>query len=113
MKLTQPIEAHGEQINELIFRKPNAGDITAAGFPFQFTINEDGTQTIKPEAASITAMIARLGNIPPSSAKSMSFPDWMTAMGEMLGFFGQSTPPVLSNGASTLRGSGSGTPEKH
>jgi hypothetical protein len=109
--LTEPIQAHGNEITEIEFRRPNGGDVAACGFPFNFTVNEDGTQTMKPEAAAITALISRLGNIPLSSARALSFTDWMTCMGEIFSFFGQSVPPAPSlNGASISRGSGNGTP---
>jgi hypothetical protein len=107
--LTKPIQAHGKETSELSFREPNGGDIAACGFPFKFTVNEDGTQTIMPEAAAITQLISRLGNIPLSSARTLSFTDWMSCMGEVFSFFGQSIPQPLSNGASTSLGSGNGS----
>ena len=107
--LTQPIQAHGNEAKEIELRHPNAGDVAACGFPFRFTINEDGTQTIMPEAAAITALIARLGNIPLSSARTLSFLDWMTCMGEIFSFFGQTIPAPSSSVASTSPGSGNGT----
>ena len=109
VKLTQAIQAHGNEIAELEFRKPNGGDVAACGFPFSFTVTEESGTTIQPNAPAITAMIARLGNIPLSSAKALAFNDWMTCMGELFSFFGQSIPAGLSNGASTSLGSGNGT----
>jgi len=110
VKLTKPIQAHGREITELEFREPNGGDVAACGFPFQFANSEDGATSIKPEAAAITALIARLGNIPLSSARSLTFTDWTNCMGEVFSFFGQSIPAGLSNGASTSLGSGNGSP---
>ena len=109
VKLTQAIQAHGNEMTELEFRKPNGGDVAACGFPFSFTVTEESGTTIQPNAPAITAMIARLGNIPLSSAKALAFNDWMTCMGELFSFFGQSIPAGLSNGASTSLGSGNGT----
>jgi hypothetical protein len=110
MELSKPIQAHGREVKELEFREPNGGDVAACGFPFKFTINEDGTQTIAPEAAAITQLISRLGNIPLSAARSLSFADWMACMGAIFDFFGQSVPAVPSlNGASTSPGSGNGS----
>src|SRR5262245_42247003 len=104
--LSTPIQAHGRDMTELEFRPPNGGDVTACGFPFAFTINDEGGHTITPNAAAITQMISRLANIPLSSARSLSFADWMACMGELFGFFGQSIPRPSSNGASTWPGSG-------
>jgi len=110
LELTKPIQAHGREIKEIDFREPNGGDVAACGFPFKFTVNEDNTQTISPEAAAITALIARLGNIPLSSARALSFNDWMAAMGAIFDFFGQQAPATPSlNGASTSLGSGNGS----
>jgi len=109
MDLIKPIQAHGKEISTLEFREPIGGDVAACGFPFRFTVNEDGTQTISPEAAAITALIARLGNIPLSSARALDFRDWMTAMGEVFSFFGQSTPALSSIATSTSLGSGNGS----
>jgi hypothetical protein len=109
MKLSQPIQAHGKELEELTFRRPKGEDISACGFPFSFTVTDEGGTTIQPNAAAITSMIARLGDIPLSSAKSLPFNDWMSCMGELFSFFGQSIPAGLSNGASTSLGSGNGT----
>ena len=109
VKLTQAIQAHGAETTELEFRKPTGGDVAACGFPFAFTVTDEGGTTIQPNAAAITAMIARLGNIPLSSAKALRFDDWMACMGELFSFFGQSIPTGLSSGVSTSRGSGNGT----
>jgi hypothetical protein len=109
MKLSAPIQAHGQEITELTFRRPTGGDVAAAGFPFTFTVVEDGGTSISPNAPAITALISRLGNIPLSAAKALPFNDWMGCMGELFSFFGQSIPAGLSNGASTSLGSGNGT----
>ena len=109
MKLSQPIQAHGQEMAVLEFRRPNGADVSACGFPFSFTVTDEGGTTIQPNAPAITAMIARLGNIPLSAAKALPFNDWMNCMGELFSFFGQSIPAGLSNGASTSLGSGNGT----
>lgn len=109
VKLTQAIQAHGEEKTTLEFRQPTGADIAACGFPFSFTVTDEGGTTIQPNAPAITAMIARLGNVPLSSARALVFADWMTCMGELFSFFGQSIPAGLSSGASTLPGSGNGT----
>ena|SRR5690242_12789885 len=110
--LSEPVQAHGKDLTHIEFRKPNGGDVRACGYPFSMTPNDDGSMTIHPQAGPITALIARLGNIPPSSAAALSMPDWNACMAEVLGFFGQSVQPTadeaLSNGASTSPGSGNG-----
>jgi hypothetical protein len=113
IQLRKAIQAHGNEVTEITFREPNGGDVAACGFPFRFTVNDDGTQTVTPEANAITGLIARLGNVPLSAAKALTFDDWMACMGEVFGFFGQSIPKASSNGASTSHGSGNGTLESH
>jgi hypothetical protein len=109
MTLNEPIQAHGKEITELELRKPNGGDIRACGFPFAFTPNEDGGVTIVPQSAAISAMLARIANLPPSSVGQLSAPDWFAASMELLSFFGASIRARSSNGASTSLGSGNGT----
>jgi hypothetical protein len=109
MKLSEPIEAHGETLAELEFRRPVGGDVAACGYPFSFTIGEDGGTTITPLAPAITALISRLGDIPLSAARSLQATDWSNAMMVILGFFGQSIQAPSSPGASISRGSGNGT----
>ena len=108
MKLSVPIQAHGNEVTELTIRRPKGEDVAACGFPFSFTVGEGGT-TVQPNAPAITAMIARLADIPLSAARSLDFNDWMAAMGELFSFFGALIPAPSSNGASTSLGSGNGT----
>jgi hypothetical protein len=105
--LTEPIQAHGKEVGALEFRKPNGNDVRLCGYPFTITPNDDGSTTIKPDAGAISAMIARLAGIPPSSVGQLNFLDWNNCMGEVFSFFGQALP-TSSSAASTLRGSGNG-----
>lgn len=81
--LTKPITVHGDEVTELELREPSAGDVMECGYPL--TIG-DGEAT--PNAETVGKLIARLAGIPPSSVKQMSLPDFNTAMGAVLGFFG-------------------------
>jgi hypothetical protein len=110
--LSRPIQAHGEERRQIELREPNGGDIAACGFPFRFSIAEDGSQTILPEASIITALISRLGNVPRSSVAQLSFSDWMSCMGEVFSFFGASVP-TSSTAVSISPGSGDGTLTSH
>jgi hypothetical protein len=107
--LSKPVQAHGKDITEITFREPNGGDVAACGFPFRFTVNEDQTQTIEPQAAAITQMMSRLGDVPLSTIRALPFSDWMEGMGAVFTFFGTPTPAALSGGALTSRGSGNGS----
>jgi len=72
-------------------------------------VNEDNTQTIEPQAAAVTQMMSRLGNVPLSTIRALNFTDWMEGMGAVFSFFGTPIPAPLSNGASTSLGSGNGS----
>jgi hypothetical protein len=118
VSLTKPIQAHGAEVKEIDIREPTGGDIAACGFPFRFAINDDGSQMIAPEAAAITSLVSRLGNIPRGSVAQLAFADWMECMGAVFSFFGASVPtggsvPTSSSAASTLPGSGNGIPGPH
>jgi hypothetical protein len=106
--LTKPIQAHGAEVTQLDIREPNGGDVAACGFPFRFFTGADNEVSILPEGPAITAMIARLGNIPRGSAVQLNLADWMECMNAVFSFFGQSVP-TSSSGASILPGSGNGT----
>ena len=108
VQLTKPIQAHGAEVNQLEIREPNGGDIAACGFPFRFTVLEDGGMQVLPEAPAITAMISRLGNIPRGSVTQLNWADWMACMGAVLNFFGEEGP-TSSIAASISPGSGNGT----
>lgn len=110
IELSQPIRAHGEERMALDLREPTGGDIAACGYPFRFVAAADGADTqILPEAAAISALIARLGEVPKGSVDQLSLADWQACMTAVLGFFGQAAPAIPSSGASSLPGSGNGT----
>ena len=64
ISLSKPIQAHGNEVKKLELREPNGGDVAAAGFPFRFVSADDQTMSVLPEAAAITSLISRLGDIP-------------------------------------------------
>jgi len=108
MTLLEPIQAHGKEITELEFRKPTGSDIRECGVPFSFQPTTDGSIIMHPNAGPISALIARVCNIPPSSVGMMSAPDWQAASMELLSFFGASRRTASSSGASISPGSGNG-----
>ena len=85
--LTNPIPAHGEDVNELTFREPTGSDISQCGVPF--TLLPDGG-VIQPDAAALRKMMSRLAGVPPSSIDKLVAVDWMKCMGAVLDFFGDS-----------------------
>lgn len=94
LKLTKPIEAHGEMVEELEFKEPNAGDIAKCGIPMAIYTTPDDPDIekmdIKPMA--ILGYIVRLTGIPKSSAMTMCARDYVEAQMIIIGFFGEPTP---------------------
>lgn len=85
LKLSKPIDAHGQPVTELGFREPTAGDIAACGHPL--IIGGDG-ETFQFDGEATVKLIARLADIPPSAAQKMSLRDYQAAAMLITGFFG-------------------------
>lgn len=84
MKLTRPIEAHGEELTELQIRDPDAAALKGV----MAAIGPDG---LKFDVGDVLKIIAAGAGIPPSSAEKMSMKDVLTNTKGILGFFGAST----------------------
>lgn len=85
VSLSKPIEHAGDEIVEISLREMTAADITKCGYPLQ--ILEGGAS--KPDGASIAALIARLGSLPPSVVGKLSARDYNACMGVVMGFLGE------------------------
>lgn len=106
IELRTPIQAHGEERRAIELRDLTPGDINACGYPFK------GDGTI--EAAIVSALIARLGNIPPSSVNQLTMRDWNACMLRVFSFFGDPEAEDDSSSApSTSLLSGNGTLGPH
>lgn len=87
--LSNPINAHDEEVTELLFREPNGGDIIAIGMPMTFVSKPGGGDTtVKVDGAAMGEYISRLAGIPLSSVKMLSAADTMGAVGLVMDFFG-------------------------
>jgi hypothetical protein len=83
--LAVPIDAHGERLTVLVLRRLTVPDINEAN---ELPINLDGA--IVPRAVS--AFIAKLAAIPPTSVNALAPGDWLAAMGAIIRFFGKQVP---------------------
>lgn len=94
LKLTKPIEAHNEELTELAFKEPNAGDIAKCGIPMAFYSTPDNPEIEKTDinAMVILGYIVRLAGIPKSSAIQLCARDFLEAQNIIIGFFGEPTP---------------------
>ena len=84
--LRKAIIANGEEVKELKFREPTAGDIDRSGNPVELDMFSDPPK-IKFDAKAMTAMMAALAAVPPSTIKQMHPKDWNTAAWQLAGFF--------------------------
>ena len=83
--LSKPVQAHGEEVGELKFREPTAGDIQACGYPL--VIGHD--ESVSFDGSAMVKMIGRLADIPPSSAQQLSFRDFQACATHIASFFGE------------------------
>jgi hypothetical protein len=72
IKLTVPVQAHGETLNEMKFRRPTGKDIMAIGDDYPIHIDWS-TGQVRPN--------------PPSTIASMDAEDWSTCAHALMGFF--------------------------
>lgn len=100
LKLTVPIQAHGETVSVLQFRPMAAKHLRHAGYPFIFRMAADNKTEKVIDTSVVCLLIADLAQIPDSSVDLMAPPDWTEAMGIVLDFFAAATPakPLPSPG---------------
>ncbi|HWJ72594.1 MAG TPA: phage tail assembly protein [Kaistia sp.] len=84
--LSKAIPAHGEDIKELAFREPTGGDITRCGNPVKFNLASADPEPSFDEV-KMTAMMAALAGVPPSSIAVLTSRDWMTCAWMLSDFF--------------------------
>ena len=89
--LSEPIEAHGEEIKSLTLRAPRGEDLIAAGYPFRLLKSGDDPDSddvaIEIVPGAVAKLTARLAGIPPSAVRRMSGIDFNACMETVLGFF--------------------------
>jgi hypothetical protein len=85
LKLRKPVIANGEEVSEITFREPTGGDIERAGNPVIIDWNEGARFEYKERQMS--AMMALLANVPPSTIRMMHPQDWNTGAMKLASFF--------------------------
>jgi hypothetical protein len=85
--LRKTIQANGEDVNELTFREPTAGDIERSGNPVILDVFGGDTPKILFDEKKMSAMISNLAMIPPSSVKQLHPKDWNSIAWSLVGFF--------------------------
>lgn len=75
VQLRKSVIANGDEVKELTFREPTGADIEAAGSPIIIDWSTD-PPTDRYDTKAMTAMMARLATVPPSTIRQMSGSDW-------------------------------------
>lgn len=100
LPLTKPITAYGKEVTELDLRVPTGDDMITCGVPLKWETSASGSQFRHINADSVANYISALGNIPPSSVKTMAPRDIMKAAEFISSFFGDETPKTSSEATS-------------
>lgn len=85
--LRKPVVANGDEVSELKFREPTAGDIERTGNPVNIDMMSGETPKVTFDAKSMTQMMALLATVPPSTIRQMHPRDWNTAAWSLASFF--------------------------
>jgi hypothetical protein len=86
IELQAPVQAHGEMVKKLTFRRPTGGDIMAMGDGYPIHIDW-GSGRITPNPPVMGAMMSALAAVPPSTIKALDSEDWSTCAHALMGFF--------------------------
>jgi hypothetical protein len=109
VKLTTPVEAYGEVLSEITFRKPVGKDLRKTGLPNKTTTNEDGVQVNHVDMEVMAKLMVLLGSVPMGAIDSLSMQDFLACSSAVSDFFGQSEAPTKtsSTGSTISHGNGS------
>ena len=86
VKLRKAVPADGDEVMELTFREPTAGDIDRVGNPVMIDPFGD-VPKYSFDSKMMTAMMSVLAAVPPSTIKRMHPKDWNNAAWLLLNFF--------------------------
>lgn len=84
--LQRPIPVFDEEVAELVFREPTGKDILEVGNPVVLDMASEPPRVTHDER-KMTAMIARLANVPPSSVGRLTPQDWVACAWLLTNFF--------------------------
>ena len=84
--LDTPVQAYGEFVKKLVFRKPTGGDIMALGDTYPINIDWQ-TGKVTPHPVAMGNIMSVLAQVPLSTIKMMEARDWATCAHRLQGFF--------------------------
>ena len=88
IKLSEPIQAHGEEVSELTLREPTTEDVIKFGQPFLVIPRDGGDTGVEIRMNIIARYVSELAAIPMSSVKKLSRNDFSACQAAVMGFFG-------------------------
>jgi Phage tail assembly chaperone proteins, E, or 41 or 14 len=86
LKLRKEVVANGEKVTEIKFREPTGGDIEKIGNPITMAMYENNPK-IHFEGQTMTAMMAHLAGVPPSTIRALHPRDWNNGAWILAHFF--------------------------
>ncbi|MGI4850554.1 MAG: phage tail assembly protein [Janthinobacterium lividum] len=108
VKLSEPLQAHGEMLQSLTLRAPKGKDLRIAGYPFR--MGGDKGQDVVTDPVAVSKLISSLGGIPTSSVDLLEAVDWQACMAAIGGFLGPTGATSSSTDISS-RPDGGETPD--
>ena len=96
-KLSEPIQAHGEEVTELTLRPPTVQECRAIKV-LPYTIGGDGYPVADTEAAG--KYLAVCAKIPPTSVNQLALPDFNKLAWTVVGFFLPGDSPASAESSS-------------
>lgn len=85
--LRKTVIANGDEVKELRFREPTAGDIERCGNPVNIDMLSGDTPKLTFDSKSMTSMMALLAGVPPSTIRQLHTRDWNSAAWTLASFF--------------------------
>lgn len=76
VKLSKPIQAHGQEVSELQFRALTAGDLRG----IKLVVNADGVAF---ETDAILTVAGRLAGVPPSALDALTIDDFVAVAAQI------------------------------
>ena len=78
VKLSEPIQAHGQTVHVLTLKPPKGRHLRVAGYPFRLGGGANAAMTV--DAAVLARLISELAEIPTSSVDQLEAQDWQACL---------------------------------
>lgn len=85
--LEEPVQAHGEEMKTIVFRKPTGADIIGMGEEYPVVVDWKNGGFPQMAPAPMAKMMATLAAVPPSTIAKMGAKDFATCAFRLFPFF--------------------------